>query len=76
MMLKSWWGGVNVELFGNYGQVMREWETDKSWWETGISLSIPTNNFASKFIVVYDQDGHFTFGYSIGIPHWWDGPIP
>jgi NTE family protein len=76
MMLKSWWGGVNVELFGNYGNVLREWDNTRDWWEAGLALSIPTNNFASKFIVVYDQGGNFTFGYSIGIPHWWDGPIP
>ncbi len=76
MMMKSWWGGVNVELFGNYGQVLREWEDSGSWWETGIALSIPTNNFSGKFLVVYDQGGEFTFGYSIGIPHWWNGPIP
>ncbi|MCE5201502.1 MAG: patatin-like phospholipase family protein [Synergistaceae bacterium] len=76
MAMRSWWGGVNVEFFGNYGQVMRAWEDDGSWWETGISLSVPMNNFGGKVLVVYDQGGEFTFGYSIGIPKWWDGPMP
>jgi|GEM_PF-174273 len=75
-MMRSWWGGVNVELFGRYGQVLKEWKNHDSWWETGIALTMPTNNFAGKVIVVYDQDGEFTFGYSFGIPRWWSGPIP
>lgn len=75
-IMKSWWGGIVVEIFGNYGQVMREWDISDSWWETGIALSVPTNNFSGKFLVVYDQGGQFTFGYSIGIPQFWSGPIP
>lgn len=75
-MMRSWWGGINIELFGRYGQVMKEWKKHDSWWETGIALSMPTNNFAGKVVVVYDQDGEFTFGYSFGIPRWWSGPIP
>ena len=76
MLLKSWWGGVNTEIFGNYGQVMREWKNSGSWWEAGLALTVPLNNFGGKFVVVYDQGGEFTFGYSIGIPHWWAGPLP
>ena len=73
---RSWWGGMNLEVFGNFGQVMREWNNDKSWWETGIALSVPTTNFSSRIIIVYDQSGELTFGYSIGIPIWWNGPLP
>ena len=76
IVMKSWWGGVNIEFFGNYGEVMREWSNTGSWWEMGVSLSVPMNNFGGKAVVVYDQGGEFTFGYSIGIPHWWDGPLP
>ena len=76
VILRSWWGGVNVELFGNYGQVMREWENSGSRWEAGVTLSVPTNNFNGKLILVCDQDGGFTVGYSIGIPRFWDGPLP
>lgn len=75
-MMKSWWGGINVELFGNYGQALFEWDNMDDWWEVGIGLSIPTNNLAGKVVVVYDQGGDFTFGYSIGIPNWWSGPLP
>ena len=75
-MLKSWWGGVNVELFGNYGQAMANWESLDEWWEVGLGLSIPTNNFAGKVVVVYDKDGEWTFGYSVGVPIWWTGPLP
>lgn len=75
-LMKSWWGGINAEVFGNYGQVMREWKNSGSWWEAGLALSIPLNNFGGKFVVVYDQGGEVTFGYSIGIPHWWNGPLP
>lgn len=76
MVMKSWWGGLNVELFGNYGQVLRDWNRSTDWWETGIALTLPTNNFGGRLIVVYDQEGEFTIGYSIGIPQWWNGPLP
>ncbi len=73
---RSWWGGINLEVFGNFGQVMKEWNNNKSWWETGIALSAPMTNFSSRVMVIYDQSGEITFGYSIGIPIWWDGPLP
>ena len=75
-ILKSWWGGVNVELFGNYGQTMLDWSGLEEWWEVGLGLSIPTNNFAGKAVIVYDKDNEWTFGYSIGVPVWWTGPLP
>ncbi len=75
-VMKSWWGGINVELFGNYGEALTDWSRNSSWWETGIALSIPTNNFAGRFTIVYDQDQEFTFGYSFGLPRWWNGPLP
>ncbi|MEA4871613.1 MAG: patatin-like phospholipase family protein, partial [Synergistaceae bacterium] len=73
---RSWWGGINLEAFGNFGQVMREWNNEESWWEVGIALSAPTTNFSSRVMVIYDQSGELTFGYSIGIPMWWNGPLP
>lgn len=75
-ILKSWWGGVNAELFGTFGQVMRDWTNDGSWWEVGLGFSIPTNYLSGKLVVVYDQDGEFTFGYSIGLPIFWNGAMP
>ena len=73
---RSWWGGVNVEIFGNYGQTMYDWKNADSRWEVGAALSIPTNNFSSKLVFVYDDDGGFTIGYTIGVPRFWDGPLP
>ncbi len=73
---RSWWGGVNLEIFGNFGQTMREWKNDRSWWEAGIALTVPMTNFSSRIMVIYDQSGEFTLGYSIGIPMWWSGPLP
>lgn len=74
--MRSWWGGVNVELFGNYGRVMGGPDDEVSRWEAGLAFSVPTNNFNSKLIFVYDQDGGFTVGYSVGVPVFWDGPLP
>lgn len=76
VFMRSWWGGVNLELFGNYGQVFSDWTNSGSRWEVGAALSIPTNNFNGKLILVYGDDGGFTIGYSIGIPRFWDGPLP
>lgn len=76
LVMKSWWGGINIEFFGNYGEVLKDWHKTDDWWETGVSLSIPTNNFAGKFTVVYDKNDEFTFGYSFGLPRWWNGPLP
>lgn len=73
---RSWWGGVNIEIFGNYGQVLGGWDGDTSRWEAGVAFSVPTNNFNSKLIFVYDQEGGFTVGYSVGLPRFWDGPLP
>ena len=45
---RSWWGGVNIEIFGNYGQVLGGWDGDTSRWEAGVAFSVPTNNFNSN----------------------------
>ena len=73
---RSWWGGVNIEFFGNYGRVMGGMHDEQSRWEAGVAFSVPTNNFNSKLIFVYDQEGGFTVGYSVGLPRFWDGPLP
>ena len=67
---------MNIEIFGNYGQVLGGWDGDTSRWEAGVAFSVPTNNFNSKLIFVYDQEGGFTVGYSVGLPRFWDGPLP
>lgn len=75
-IMKSWWGGVGAEIFGNYGEVMRDWSKTDSWWEVGLGLSLSTGILPGRFIVVYDRGGDFTFGYSIGVPNFWNGPLP
>ena len=74
-LLRSWWGGVNTEIFANYGQVLSDWDSKTSWWETGLELSLPLNNFAGRLFVVYDQEHEVTFGYSFGFPSFWNGPL-
>ena len=65
-----------MELFGTYWQVMYDWNSADSRWEVGLALSVPTNNFSGKLVFVYDDDGGFTVGYTIGVPRFWDGPLP
>lgn len=75
-VMKTWWGGIDVEAFGKYGQVMKNWSNSGSHWEAGLAFSLSTNIIPGKLIVVYDQQGEFTFGYSLGIPSFWNGPLP
>ncbi|MCF0247438.1 MAG: hypothetical protein HUJ86_02400, partial [Synergistes sp.] len=75
-LMRSWWGGINVEIFGNYGQVMDGWTNSGSHWEVGAALSIPTNKFGGKLLLIYDQNDEFIIGYTIGMPRFWDGPMP
>ena len=75
-LMNTWWGGVTVEFFGRYGIAMDNWNRVDDAWETGLSFSIPGQITGGKFLVVYDDSGHFTFGFSLGIPRWWASPIP
>lgn len=75
-LMKTWWGGVSVEAFGRYGQVMRDWSNSGSWWEVGLGFSVSTNVLPGKIIIVYDQGGELTLGYTIGVPNFWSGPLP
>ncbi len=75
-LMKSWWGRVNAELFATYGMVMIDWNRTDDYWESGISLSIPGQFLEAKLIMVYDQSGQTTFGFSIGRPTWWNSPLP
>lgn len=75
-IMKTWWGGIDVEAFGKYGQVLEDWTNSGSHWEVGLGFSLSTNIMPGRVVVVYDQDGEFTFGYSLGIPNFWNGPLP
>ena len=71
--LKTWWGGIEAEAFVNYGAALNNWSKFFGQWETGLSFSIPFMALRNKFYVVYDQDGGFTFGYTIGTPRFRHG---
>lgn len=75
-VMKTWWGGISIEAFGTYGEVMRDWTNSGSWWEVGLGFALQTSLAPGKIIIVYDQGGQLTFGYSIGIPDFWNGPLP
>lgn len=72
-LLKSWWGGIETEIFTNYGAALEKWNTFFDQWEVGLSFTIPLMSLRSKFYVVYDQDGGFTFGYTFGLPRFRHG---
>ncbi|MCX7828102.1 MAG: patatin-like phospholipase family protein [Thermanaerothrix sp.] len=75
-VMQTWWGRVNAEFFGTAGMVMRDWSRRDDSWEVGLALSIPGQFFNGRFITVYNKDGRVTFGFSIGEPIWWNGPLP
>ncbi|MBP8784348.1 MAG: patatin-like phospholipase family protein [Synergistaceae bacterium] len=75
-LMNTWWGGVTVEVFGRYGIAMDNWTRVEDAWETGLVFSIPGQITSGKVLVVYDDSGQFTFGFSIGSPRWWTSPMP
>ncbi len=75
-LLKTWWGGLNAELFGTWGAVTDGWEESAEFWEAGLGLTIPGSFFNGRLLMVYDQDGEVTFGFSIGDPKWDPSPLP
>lgn len=72
----SWWGALRGELFARYGMVMNRWTRKDDAWEAGIALSVPGQFFNARLLLVYDDDGQFTTGFSIGTPNWSGGPLP
>lgn len=75
-LMKTWWGRINAEVFGTWGAVYEDWSRTAEGWETGVSFSIPGQFFNGRLLVVYDQSGEFTFGFSLGDPVWWNSPMP
>ena len=71
--LKSWWGGIQAEIFTNYGVALENWKRFFDQWEVGLAFSIPFMSLKSNFYVVYDQDDGFTFGYTFGMPRFRHG---
>lgn len=72
----SWWGTVRGEVFGTYGMVMDDWERTRDAWELGLALSIPGQFLNGKVLLIYDDGGEFTLGFTLGIPRWWGSPLP
>lgn len=72
----SWWGSLRWEVFARYGLVMEEWEKTDDAWEAGVSFSVPGQHFNSRLLLIYDEDGEFTAGFSIGVPRWWSSQMP
>lgn len=75
-LYNSWWGAVRGEVFGTYGMVMEDWNRTKDAWELGLALSVPGQFLNGKLLLIYDDGGEFTLGFTLGTPRWWDSPLP
>ncbi len=72
----SWWGALRGEVFAAYGMAMDDWSRTQDAWETGFAFSAPGQFFNGRLLFVYDDDGEFTVGFTIGNPRWWSSPLP
>lgn len=72
----SWWGAIRGEVFAAYGMVMDDWDRTKDAWELGVALSVPGQFLNGKILMIYDDGGEVTFGFTLGIPRWWGSPLP
>jgi NTE family protein len=72
----SWWGALRGEVFATYGIVMDDWDKTADAWEVGLALSVPGQFLNGKAVLVYDDRDEFTVGFSLGIPKWWQTPLP
>lgn len=72
----SWWGAIRGEVFARYGMIMDDWSVEDDAWEAGIALSIPGQFLNSKILLIYDNHGEFTVGYTLGMPSWQNSQVP
>ncbi|MDR1514377.1 MAG: patatin-like phospholipase family protein [Synergistaceae bacterium] len=72
----SWWGAVRGEIFAGYGIIMDNWSVDEEAWETGVTLSVPGQFLNGKVLIVYDNHGELTIGYTLGVANWSNSPVP
>jgi hypothetical protein len=56
--------------------IMDNWSTRDDAWETGVALSIPGQFLNSKILLIYDNHGELTIGYTLGIPNWGNYQVP
>lgn len=77
MVMKSWWGSLYMEGFGGLGYVFNDGGTRiKDAWELGIALSVPGFLLDGKLMFLYDDEGDFKVGFTIGNPIWGHYPLP
>jgi len=75
VIFKNWWGTINADLFYGMGYLMdTSFSIIEDPWETGLALSVPGTAFNGKLLVVYSEDDEWTFGITLGVPAWEDGP--
>lgn len=78
VLMKSWWGALNTEIFGGMGFV----DDDKGdriegdVWETGVSFSVPSFLLGGKLMFLYNDERDFKVGFFIGSPVWGHYPLP
>jgi NTE family protein len=72
----SWWGAVRGEVFARYGMIMENWSLDDDAWETGVAISIPGQFLNSRILIIYDNHGELSVGYTLGIPNWQNNQVP
>ena len=77
ILMKSWWGALNTEIFGGMGFVYNDaGDRYKDVWEGGISFSVPGFLFDGKLMFLYNDEKDFKVGFFIGSPVWGHYPLP
>lgn len=77
ILLKSWWGKLNTEIFGGMGFVYDDTGNRyRDVWEAGVSFSIPGFLLDGKLMFLYNDERDFKIGFFIGSPVWGHYPLP
>jgi len=77
ILMKSWWGALNTEIFGGMGFVYDDTGNRyRDAWEAGISFSVPGFLFDGKLMFLYNDEKDFKVGFFIGSPVWGHYPLP
>lgn len=77
VVMKSWWGALNAEIFVGMGFAFDdEWERFRDLWEAGVSLSIPGVLLDGKLMFMYNDEKDFKVGFFLGSPAWGKFPLP
>ena len=77
ILMRSWWGALNTEIFGGMGFVYDDSGSRyRDVWEAGISFSVPGFLFDGKIMFLYNDEKDFKVGFFIGSPVWGHYPLP